>query len=81
MTKKLISIILLVGIALAVAMPVSAATNIPLKVLVNGRMLKFGDKEDKRASGHIGQAVQGQEGRHRDVRRDNTDERPEAVHR
>ncbi|GEM_PF-4857350 len=45
MIKKLVSMFLLVGIVLAMIIPVSAASEIPLKVLVNGRMLKFPDAQ------------------------------------
>ena len=41
--KKLVCIFLIIGIAAAMIMPVSAANEIPLKVLVNGKKLYFPD--------------------------------------
>ena len=41
--KKLACIILIIGIVAAMIMPVSAANEIPLKVLVNGKNLYFPD--------------------------------------
>ena len=41
--KKLVCVILIIGIAAAMIMPVSAANEIPLKVLVNGKKLDFPD--------------------------------------
>ncbi len=41
--KKLVCIFLIIGIAATMIMPVSAANEIPLKVLVNGKKLYFPD--------------------------------------
>ncbi len=41
--KKLVCIFLIIGIAVAMIMPVSAANEIPLKVMVNGKKLYFPD--------------------------------------
>ena len=41
--KKLVCIFLIIGIAAAMIMPVSAANEIPLKILVNGKKLYFPD--------------------------------------
>ena len=41
--KKLVCIFLIIGIAAAMIMPVTAANEIPLKVLVNGKKLYFPD--------------------------------------